>query len=199
MKHLLMLSLKIVRNICLLSFIGLIALSFFPEKEETILWKEDRSLNWDDYKMRPERRFAAATTYSDILMDIKDNSGSAIITVKALFFCNRSWKKKNWINESVLRHEQKHFDITELYARKFRKILFEQKYSSYADVKSKADSLYKIVVDKEMDAYQDKYDEETDGSMNGDKQREWEPKIMKQIKDLEVFKNTELTVSYTKK
>jgi hypothetical protein len=193
-----MLSLKIIKNICLLSFAILICFSFFPEKEDAIVWNEDRPLTWEDYKGRPERRFAAASTFYNIVKKTEDNGSSAEVSVKATFYCKNSWKKKSWINESVLRHEQKHFDIVELYSRKLRKMIFEHKYRNYEDVKTKTDSLYDII-DKQMDVYQDKYDEETDGSMNGDKQREWEPKIMKQIKDLEVFKNTELTVSYTKK
>ncbi len=176
----------------------LLCVSFKKEEPETILWQEEKLLTWDDFRGKPEKRFAAASTHYDIIKELQDNSNSANINIKAIFFCKRSWKKKSWINESVLRHEQKHFDIVELFARKLRKLIFEQKYLDYNDVKIKTDSLYTII-DKEMDVYQDKYDEETDGSMNGDKQREWEPKIMTEIKKLDTFKNTELKLSFSKK
>ena len=101
-----------------------------------------------------------------------------------------------WVNESVLAHEQKHFDIDELYARKLRKQVKENTYTSYSNLKTKSDSLYNVI-DKEMDIFQDKYDEETDGSMNGDKQREWNKKVMDEIHALSLYKNTTFTVSFS--
>jgi predicted secreted Zn-dependent protease len=88
----------------------------------------------------------------------------------------------------VLRHEQKHFDIVELYARKLRKLINANNYSSAIELTIKSDSLYAII-DKEMDVYQDKYDDETDGSMNGEQQRAWEKKITNEISELEAYKN----------
>lgn len=97
----------------------------------------------------------------------------------------------------MLAHEQKHFDIVELYARKLRKQIKETKFTSYEDLKEKVETLYDAN-DKAMDKYQDLYDEETDGSMNGDKQREWQAKIMKEIKALDAYKETVLQISFTK-
>ena len=50
------------------------------------------------------------------------------------------------------------------------------------------------IADKEMDIFQDKYDDETDGSMNGAKQREWEKKITKEINDLKKFEKTHIGI-----
>ena len=90
-------------------------------------------------------------------------------------------------------HEQKHFDIVELYARRMRKDLALLKCSSMAVLNETADSLYKLY-DKEMDRYQDQYDEETDGSMNGDKQREWNRKIPDELHLLELYSQTTFTL-----
>ena len=87
--------------------------------------------------------------------------------------------------------------LVELFARKLRKLILAKRYSSYENVKEKSDSLYNVI-DKEMDVYQDKYDDETDASMNGDKQREWNKKITEEIKTLSAYKNTTFRVPYSK-
>ncbi|MBA2613761.1 MAG: hypothetical protein H0U95_17500 [Bacteroidetes bacterium] len=174
-------------------------LSFKPDNEKEIVsWKLERPLTWDDFKGKPERRFAAASTSYDILKAVnKGTTKTATIKIEAVFFCQSSWKKKSWINEQVLEHEQKHFDIVELYARKLRKKIKETTFTSFEDLNLKIDAMYDVN-DKEMDKYQDLYDEETDGSMNGDKQREWMAKIMKEIKALDAYKETTLQISFTK-
>ncbi len=170
---------------------------FFSFKQKTekemILWKENQPLTWDDFKGKPERRFAAASTSYDILKTVNKNS----VEIKAVFFTQSSWKKTSWINDQVLAHEQKHFDIVELYARKLRKQIKETKFTSFEDLKTKVESLYDVN-DKEMDKYQDLYDEETDGSMNGDQQRAWQAKIMKEIKALDVYKEITIQISFEK-
>lgn len=178
----------------LLFFTLPLLLSFDTRKQDIIIWNASRPLIWDDFRGKPEKRFAAASTHYDILQNIRSlNPNEAQIKIEAVFFCRRSWKRKEWINESVLMHEQKHFDIVELYARRMRKDLALLKCSSMAVLNETADSLYKLY-DKEMDRYQDQYDEETDGSMNGDKQREWNRKIPDELHLLELYSQTTFTL-----
>ncbi len=168
------------------------------ESKDVILWDENRLLTWDDFKGKPERRFAAASTAYDILKSvIKKDEAAAQITIKAVFFCKTSWKNSYWAESTILAHEQRHFDIVELFSRKLRKLLQETKYKSHADVETKADSLYAII-DKEMDAYQDVYDEESDGSMDGDKQRVWNKKVAAELKALEQYNNIQFVVAINK-
>ncbi len=97
-------------------------------KDETILWQKNRLLTWKDYKGKPAKRFAAASTFYNIVKTIsKTNETSSKVTIEALFFCEKSWMKKSWVNNSVLEHEQKHFDIVEIFSRKLRKIIIENK------------------------------------------------------------------------
>ena len=160
---------------------------------DAIVWQENRLLTWDDFKGKPAKRFAAASTHYDILKSIEfTNNSAAIIDIKALFYCKKSWKKTQWADATVLIHEQKHFDIVELYARKMRKMIKENEYSSFT-IKEKTDSIYAII-DKEMDVYQDLYDNETEGSTNGKKQKEWNQKIVTEINELNKFNNTTLTI-----
>jgi hypothetical protein len=179
--------------------IPVVAFIFFfaDDKKDILVWDQDRLLTWDDFRGKPQRRFAAASTHYDMYKTTEEKGNKAEVKVEAVFLCNKSWKKLNWCSPSVLAHEQKHFDIDELYARKLRKLIKEEKYSSYEKLKTISDSLYNVI-DKEMDVYQDKYDDETDGSMNGDKQREWQKKINAEIEALSAYKNTNFTVSISK-
>ncbi len=111
--------------------LALSSLSFILPDNDVILWKKDRPLTWDDFKGKPAKRFAVASTNYDILKKVLSiNKDSSRVEVKAVFFCNKSWKKERWIDQTVLNHEQKHFDIVELYARKLRKLLHTNTYSS---------------------------------------------------------------------
>lgn len=175
-------------------FCLLVLCSSFQRDKYMILWQEDKPLAWDDFMGKPEPRFAAASTSYDILKTVGPEENKTVnVSIEAVFFKYRSWKKKNWVNDEVLAHEQKHFDIVELYARKLRKTISETSFKNYNQLVSKIDELYDSN-DKAMDKYQDLYDDETDGSMNGDQQRAWQKKIMAEIKALDKYKETNLEI-----
>lgn len=169
----------------------------FTDRKDVIVWQEGKLLTWDDFKGKPAKRFSAASTHYDTFKTTEEKGNKTEVVVEAIFYTNKSWKKVSWINDAVLEHEQKHFDIVELFARKLRKEIQAHKYSNYENVKSVTDSLYDKM-DKEMDLFQDKYDDETDASMNGDQQRKWNTKIMDEIQSLSAYKNTSFMVSYSK-
>lgn len=172
-------------------------LSFgFQQKEKNILeWNESRPLTWKDFKGKPEQRFAAASTHYDILKAISLSKSSCTITVRAVFFTDKSWKKDSWINDEVLIHEQKHFDIVEIFARKMRKALTQKKIESAAEAKTELQNTYEKY-DKELDKYQDLYDEESDGSMNGDGQRKWNRKIKEELNQLKDYSSSILVLNF---
>jgi hypothetical protein len=174
----------------------LFSFSTKQEDEDVISWNEKRPLTWDDFKGAPEERFAVASTSYEILRSVaKTSSSSASVKIQAIFFCKSSWKKGKWISEEVLMHEQKHFDIVEIYARKFRRLVQSKKYTSGRELRRDIDSLY-TVIDKELDVYQDRYDDETESSMNGKKQREWDSKVQKELKSLNDYSPSSFSVTY---
>lgn len=173
--------------------LGLICFSFCKE-DEIISWSKERKLTWADYKGKPKKRFAAASTvYSLGRKVITESNGTTAAQINAYFYCEDSWKKDDWISESVLRHEQGHFDIVEMFARKFRKKLSEMVFFSAKEAEEKVESLYQEI-NKEMDVFQDKYDDETNGSMDAEGQRRWSSTIDKEILSLEKFENPVVTL-----
>ncbi|HXB39783.1 MAG TPA: hypothetical protein VNZ49_04525 [Bacteroidia bacterium] len=158
------------------------------EDDDIITWSKDRKLTWADYRGKPKKRFAAASTVYSLGRKVFVQDGKTLARICAYFYCKDSWKKDDWINQSVLDHEQKHFDIVELFCRRIRKQITTMTFSDFKDAEAKVDSLYQVY-NKAMDVFQDKYDDETDGSMNGDAQRKWEKKIDNEIASLEKYQS----------
>src|SRR5438552_4474997 len=112
---------RIIKSLLPVLFICVL-LSHKNLDDEIIVWNKNRQLTWNDYKGKPQKRFAAASTvYSMGRKVLKEKDGTVAARIQAYFYCNDSWKKSDWINDEVLKHEQKHFDIVELFSRKIRK------------------------------------------------------------------------------
>ena len=91
---------------------------------------------------------AAATTASGISYNFstsyENNELKVEYTVSAYFYPTRSWYKPEVCNDVTLMHEQLHFDITELYARKMSKQLAETKFTE--NVKEEVLKIYKNTI-----------------------------------------------------
>ena len=76
-------------------------------------------------------------------------------------------------------HEQGHFDITEIYARKLDNALRDYNFNPKR-FKTDLDEIYKDIME-EKEELQNQYDLETDYSRNKEKQTEWLKKIQKEL------------------
>jgi hypothetical protein len=97
---------------------------------QIIEWKSARPLVWEDYQKKhtplaTDGLWAAKTVYKveieplNVAVDANDNIRNyKELTVVAQFFPSKSWVIER--NDILLNHEQLHFDIAELYARKMR-------------------------------------------------------------------------------
>jgi predicted secreted Zn-dependent protease len=91
--------------------------------------------------------------------------------VNAYFYPNESWYKPELCDANTLAHEQLHFDISELFARKMRNRLDRTSFSD--DVKAEVRKIFKDILD-ELKDFQARYDMETNYSRNRGKQAEWD-------------------------
>ncbi|MES2850029.1 MAG: hypothetical protein V4685_13300 [Bacteroidota bacterium] len=141
-----------------------------------IRWSATRPLLWSDFQGQPTTD-DGAVTYA--FLDRKLYKKNPRITyLKAIFGKEQSWVR---IPDSLgLIHEQGHFDIVEMYARKFN-----NKFSvPYLDTKEDRVSLETKQFDelcKEMDEVQANYDGETQGYLNQQEQERWNKWIKKQL------------------
>jgi hypothetical protein len=151
--------------------------------DNLIPWKLEKKLHWDDFKGDPpENATNAALTSSTILISFNYSSVSLNYDITCAFDKNRSWVRIK--NEHILAHEQGHFDITEIHARKLYKSLRLYKFRK-SSVSLDINQIYDHVVN-DLQQMQSEYDRETDHSRNFAVQKEWQSRISD---TLAVYKN----------
>jgi|ADGO01.1.fsa_nt_gi hypothetical protein len=91
-----------------------------PTNNSLIDWSASRKLTWDDFKgpVDPESKNAALTT-SSINIEFGYDGTGLEYSIKCTFNKERSWVRIR--NAEVLAHEQGHFDLAEIHARKLNK------------------------------------------------------------------------------
>ncbi|CAM4256917.1 DUF922 domain-containing protein [Zobellia nedashkovskayae] len=154
------------------------------QEEETITWSADRKLQWSDFKGTYfKTHWAAATTASGVSYSFssfkKDGQIYLDFVVKSEFIPGKSWYRPEVCDSVILSHEQLHFDISELYARKMRERLSEAQFTMNA--KKEVKVIYKTIL-KELNDFQNKYDRETNFSQDLEKQILWNQQIKTALK-----------------
>ncbi|WP_299251501.1 hypothetical protein [uncultured Lacinutrix sp.] len=156
-------------------------------------WNENRQLKWEDFKGEPdENSNAAAVTASGITFSysIEKSSvhGVTGFNTKAFahFYPEHSWRKKDVVNSHILKHEQFHFNITELNVRYFREQISKLKASS--KIAKQLDALLKQA-NIDLEKMQRLYDAESNYSINKAEQQKWVDFVNKELKRLEKYKS----------
>jgi hypothetical protein len=175
-------------------FLVSILLFLFTQSEpsERYTYQELPVLNWEDFKGVPPKNaiyFASVNSSLGYTFTSKKVNGQLHVDVKveSYFYPQLSWKKKLTENNSkLLKHEQLHWDITELYARKLRAAF--QNYVPKSNPKKEVDFIFRKF-EKERQSEQKFYDRETRHGTINDIQSQWELKIME-----ELFKLSEYAV-----
>lgn len=149
-------------------------------QQDVIIWKESRPLQWADFlgavkdTSEYDAESFAEVTYHYTFKGPKNFS----FEVQAGFNKNSSWFRKQTCCGDLLKHEQIHFDIAELFARKMREMFERYDYSQ--NFPQEIVEIFNIKKD-EYWAMQLRYDEETNHSLNKKKQKEWENYIHNQL------------------
>lgn len=150
---------------------------------DTINWRANYKLKWSDFKATPDSNsIAVALTSTTISYRIIKKDSVLDVIVSCCFNKPWSWSKNKKI-QGVLRHEQGHFDISELFARKFREAVRKSKFKGNGEIIV----LYGKMMD-EKKVYNGIYDEETDYCNNVKKQVYWSKIILAEIKKLDAYK-----------
>ena len=155
--------------------------------QDKILWSESRKLVWDDFqsKVRTGNSSAAATTYcgiSYLLSTTTKKFSSRQVKVESFFVPAKSWAHNDHKTDLVLMHEQSHFDIAELFARKFRKIISDK------TLDAKLLQKYYTEVYNDYRKYQQDYETVTNHGRIREKQYEYSARIDSEIEKLGDFK-----------
>ncbi len=160
------------------------------QDSEKIFWKEG-GLSWEDFKSSPLKSSSfhantnAGISYS---WSVKNENGIVALKYEVLSFFNPngSWVKPESKNDYLLQHEQLHFDITELHARKLREKLSEIKISQLGKDPKTVLNKYYQTLERERALMQQKYDLETNHSLNKETEAKWQEYVKRELQKFEV-------------
>ncbi len=169
-------------NLCFLFFS---ILAYSQSSSDTIFWSNNYKLVWSDFQGIPDTPSKYGAVSNPIIKyHLSSNEDSFKVKVICFFIKSSSWSKfKN--SDTLLMHEQGHFDISEIFARKLRKEFAEYKFN-YRTVGHDIDKLFRINKQQclEMDSL---YDKETNLSRYGKQQIIWQNKIKLELDKLQKF------------
>lgn len=174
-----------------------------------IVWSKDRKLTWDDFQGPVPSPAPALDAESSVGVHSSwktshkcQNAGGGKrkctvtiteVSAQAEFDQSQSWVKPDKKSDDLLHHEQGHFDISEIFAKKKQEQMNKfvgQSETATADTDEKAieeaekkieKKLMKIcdAINKEEDAMQKAYDTQTKHGTDADQQKKWDEKIQK--------------------
>lgn len=183
-------------SIAALLFLSVFLFSFTTDpasdSKNVIVWNEYRPLTWEDFQgKRTEDAAGDAGTVVQIKAKPYMVKDQVKYDVAALFVKNKSWSDAK--TKELLAHEQLHFDIAELYARKIRKVIAELSKAGEEDVKN-----YNLAIQKllhESNEIDIQYDLETLHGAMQNKQAEWTKNVKAELKALAQFKKHKTVIS----
>jgi hypothetical protein len=148
-------------------------------KFNCIAYNINKKLKWEDFSERSGNYKVAALTASVISYSVTDNGKYLDIKVFCYFDKKQSIVVTGNKKDYILNHEQRHFDITYIYAIKFVNELKKEKELTYDKISSIYDD-----VNLQWNEYQNIYDLETRNSRDKDIQAIWDKKIQDQLDNL---------------
>ena len=161
--------------------IFLYAISYTSHAQDTIYWLSKRKLTWTDFRGVPEGVSGPqAMTMSGISYGTSYGEKSFSYQVKCYFLSKTSWTRSDSL--TLLNHEQGHFDISELFARKLRKAFSEYSFNYL----TAGEDLRKIYVDilQARNEMNNLYDKETDFSRDKKQQQIWSGRLKSELDKL---------------
>lgn len=184
-----------MKKIFVISIMMVISLTSFAQlskrmAQDTLVWKSDSMLTKEDFKAKHGGSNAGSTS-SFIYLYPKEKNATVNFIVEAIFLKSKSFLKEE--SPYIIKHEQLHFDISELYARKLRKAIADKDFKKVNKIVDVIQQLYNKIT-SEWQREEAKYDNDTEHGMNAAKQQVWNENIAKQLKELEQFTSTEVNI-----
>jgi hypothetical protein len=156
-----------------------------PGNNHQIPWNESRRLQWEDFMGKPAGpKVNAALTTARINFSFGYGNRERLhYNISCLFEKDQSWVRVK--NDWILQHEQGHFDLSEIYARKLYKAVRQYRFREKTATED-LNGIYESLM-KEFNEKQAEYDQQTDFSRNPRQQRIWLEKIAGWLVELQDF------------
>jgi hypothetical protein len=154
-------------------------------------WSATRLLTWTDFRgTAPTGGMEGAQTAYGLFYGLRCTRDVFQFQVTTGFLPRDSWVKPSVLasadeSRRTLAHEQTHFDLSEVHARRMRRY--------FADLFRPCDQpldRWRTVAEKfirDESSAQDRYDDETRHGLIADRQRTWTADVAEQLKALEKF------------
>lgn len=152
--------------------------------QDTINWKKNIKLKCEDFASTPDSN-SSFSAISDITIEytirkLSNKSNDYDFQVYCYFTRSKSWIKN--CDSVLLSHEQTHFDIVEIFAKKFKNKVNLIIKSKDFDIKE-ARRIYDKIFD-ELNQFTLEYDKETNHSKNKKAQTIWNNKVLKSLRSV---------------
>ena len=158
-------------------------------------WNEFYKLTWEDFQGKPsERSYGDAATAVQIKAKPFRVDNEIFYDVFAYFNREQSWKRD--VSAQLLEHEQLHFDIAELYARKIRREITHLKAKNINDVSTINAAIREIL--EESNRVDLQYDAETLHGSLLKKQSLWNEKVKNELASLDGYKREKRVIGLKK-
>ena len=181
-------NLRVMKKIVLSTLLTLLCTSFSMAQtaEGFIYWKKNRPLQWSDFKGIPVKNSHYHAQTQGGLNYTFDNNGPGVYVFKlnVKYDKQKSWSKREEQSDDLLKHEQGHFDIYEIYGRLIMQRLKETKALAGPKFSEKVEKIFTKSF-AELQKFQRKYDQETNHSKDKEKQEKWNQKLEKMLIDSE--------------
>jgi hypothetical protein len=154
-----------------------------------VVWTRDRRLAWSDFQGNaPARAAEGAGSCVGFSVSWECPAGELRFGIMATFDPGASWVERGAESPLLLRHEQLHFDLTELFARRLRKQFTDLRdpCQNPGDARQVLDGAV-VGAYREWQEAQRRYDAETRRGTDAAVQGGWERRTRRELEDLEAF------------
>ena len=154
-------------------------------RQEAFAWNARRPLAWTDFRGTPPATTSAvAETAYTLFHGARCSRSRFEFQVVAAFRPKASWVRQAILkapadSARALRHEQTHFDIAELHARRMRRYFAEMLSPCQASTEQIESAAGRFVRDER--ATQERYDAETNHSRDNARQGAWDKDVAQQL------------------
>ena len=148
-------------------------------------WSPERKLTWNDFQGNMLNdvtdETAASICHGFGIQTDTEASGTdkVVVNVFNVFYPDRSWVRDGQQSNSVLGHEQTHFDICELYTRILRQRIADA-YLTKSNFSRRIKEIYDQV-QAEYVSEQERYESETNHGLIALEQQRWQQNIHAQL------------------
>jgi hypothetical protein len=153
-------------------------------------WNESRRLTWDDFRGNldaNEPDNTAAATYCGIGFEAKPAGKGNRLSIKVFntFFPYQSWVREGEEKESILAHEQGHFDLCELYTR-ILKARLDEANDRGQNSEASLERIYHQL-QAEYNQRQERYEMETEHGLITGAQQYWQKMIGQELSQTKMY------------